>query len=309
MSGEMALRFATQAQLDIRRITGELAELHKKISTGAEADDLKGFGGASASILSARTLRADAEAKASIMTQVETRLGVQAAALGRASDAARSLAQRIREAIAAGDGRGVAIELDLAFNDVVSALNESWNGQPLFAGERQSASGPIRVSTLDELLTATTPDALYNEADRNQVLDLGRGAPVLISPKASEFSQGLFDAMRGLKQMLVDNGGTVGRPIGAAQENSLLYFVATLDAQAARITDEEGRIGALQKRAEKDLLRLQERADLLTKEIGNNADADLAEVSIRLSSLMAQYEASAKTFVDLSRLTLLNFLR
>lgn len=309
MSGELALRFSTQAQIDIRRITSELAELQKKVSTGAKADDLKGFGGASGPILSARSQRADAEAKSSIMSQIETRLGVQAAALGRASDAARSLALKIREAIAANDGRGVAVELDLAFKDVVSALNESWDGQPLFAGERQSVSGPIRVGTLDQLLAATTPDALFNEADRSQVVDLGRGEPVLLSPKASEFSQGLFDAMRGLQQLLVDSGGAIGNPITAQQQGSLLYFVDMLDAQAERITEEEGRTGELQNRIEKDLVRLQERSDLLTKAIGDKADADLAAVSIQLNALMAQYEASAKTFVDLSRLTLLNFLR
>ena len=55
-------------------------------------------------------------------------------------------------------------------------------------------------------------------------------------------------------------------------------------------------------------MRLEERSNLITKEIGDQADADLAEVSIKISALMIQYEAAAKTFADLSKLTLLDYL-
>ena len=42
--------------------------------------------------------------------------------------------------------------------------------------------------------------------------------------------------------------------------------------------------------------------------IGDQADADIAQVSIKISALMVQYEATAKTFADLSRLSLLDYL-
>ena len=48
MNGALTLRFSTQAQLDIRRMTRELSDLQRQVASGAEANDLRGFGGAAA---------------------------------------------------------------------------------------------------------------------------------------------------------------------------------------------------------------------------------------------------------------------
>ena len=307
MSGPMTLRFTTQAQVDIRRMSRELTELQAKIASGREAKDLQGFGGASSRLLNAQSLRANADVRASVINQMQARFGVQGAALGQVADAARLLAQSIREAISANDGRGVAIELDLSFASAISALNETWNGQPLFAGERQGQA-PIKVSTIDELQAATTWDEIFDEAQRHQVIDLGAGDPIVLSAKASELSQGLFATLDDLATLIDAAGGQIGQPISGAQRDALLAIVARLDSEAEKFTNEEGRAGQLQKRFDGELVRLQERSNLFVKEIGEQADADLAMVSIRLNTLLVQYEAAAKTFADLSQLSLLKYL-
>ena len=307
MSGPMTLRFTTQAQVDIRRMSRELTELQAKIASGREAKDLQGFGGASSRLLNAQSLRANADARASVINQLQARFGVQGAALGQVADAARLLAQSIREAISANDGRGVAIELDLSFASMVSALNETWNGQPLFAGERQG-QGPIKVSTIDQMQAATTWDDIFDEAERHQVIDLGAGDPIVLSAKASELSQGLIATFDDLATLIDAAGGQIGQPISGAQRDALLAIVARLDSEAEKFTNEEGRAGQLQKRFDGELVRLQERSNLFVKEIGEQADADLAMVSIRLNTLLVQYEAAAKTFADLSQLSLLKYL-
>jgi flagellar hook-associated protein 3 FlgL len=307
VSGPMTLRFTTQAQVDIRRMSRELTELQAKIASGREAKDLQGFGGASSRLLNAQSLRANADVRASVINQLQARFGVQGAALGQVADAARLLAQSIREAISANDGRGVAIELDLSFASAISALNETWNGQPLFAGERQGQA-PIKVSTIDELQAATTWDDIFDEAERHQVIDLGAGDPIVLSAKASELSQGLFATLDDLATLIDAAGGQIGQPISGAQRDALLAIVARLDTEAEKFTNEEGRAGQLQKRFDGELVRLQERSNLFVKEIGEQADADLAMISIRLNTLLVQYEAAAKTFADLSQLSLLKYL-
>jgi flagellar hook-associated protein 3 FlgL len=307
MSGALALHFTAQSQLDIRRITRELSELQAQVSSGAVADDLQGFGAASSRLLSARTLKSSSDARASVIDQVRAGFGVQGAALGQVAQASQILSQSIREAISAGDGRGIAVELELSFASIVSALNQTWNGQPLFAGEREGA-GPIRVGTLDELVAAATPNDIFDEAARRKTIDLGAGDPVTLAPKASDLSQGLFDALRGLKLLLNASGGSIGQPITEAQATALLNFVGQLEAHAATFITEQGRAGQLEKRFEADRQQLEQRSSLLVKEIGEQADADLGEVSVRLSALMVQYEASAKTFAALSKLSLLDYL-
>jgi flagellar hook-associated protein 3 FlgL len=303
----MTLRFTTQAQLDIRRITHELSELQAKVASGREAKDLQGFGGASSRLINAQSLRASADARGSVINQLQARFGVQGAALGQVAEGAGLLAQSIREAISSNDGRGIGTELDLTFSSVVSALNETWNGQPLFAGERQG-QGPIRISTLDELQAAAGPDDIFDEADRHQVLDLGAGDPIVLSAKASELSQGLFNTLASLADLIDGAGGQIGQPISSAHRAALQTIADALDAESNNFTNEEGRAGQLQKRFDAERGRLQERSNLLLKEIGDQADADIAMVSVQLSALLVQYEAAAKTFSDLSQLSLLKYL-
>lgn len=307
MSSTMTLRFSTQAQLDVRRITRELGELQAQVASGKKAKDLQGFGGAASRLLNAQSMKSTADARSSIINQLQARFGVQGAALGQIAEASGLLAQSIREAISSNDGRGIATELDLSFASVVSALNETWNGQPLFAGERQG-QGPIKISTLDQLQAAAGPDDIFDEAQRHQTIDLGAGAPIVLSAKASELSQGLFDTLSQLADLVDANGGTIGQPISAADRTALQQFADQLDAEANNFTNEEGRAGQLQARFDAERVRLQERSNLLVKEIGDQADADVAEISIQLSSLLVQYEAAAKTFSDLSKLSLLNYL-
>jgi flagellin-like hook-associated protein FlgL len=306
MSSPLTLRFFTQAQQDVRRITGELGELQRQVASGAAAKDLQGFGGASSRLLNAKSMMAASDSRASVINQLQARFGVQAAALGQVAEASDLLASSIRDALSSNDGRGIAVELDLSFSSIVSALNETWNGEPMFAGERQGA-GPVKITTLDQLQATTAPDDIYDEAARHQTIDVG-GAPVVLAAKASELSQGLFNTLRSLKNLLDASGGSIGQPISAADTAALQAFADALDAHSANFTNEEGRSGQLQKRFAAERVRLQERSGLLFKEIGEQADADIAEVSIKLNTLLVQYEAAAKTFSELSQLTLLKYL-
>jgi flagellar hook-associated protein 3 FlgL len=108
--------------------------------------------------------------------------------------------------------------------------------------------------------------------------------------------------------LLNASGGTLGQPISADDTTELTALAERLDAEAAKFTNEEGRAGQVQSRLETEQVRLSERSNLLKKEIGDQADADVGEVSIKLSALMVQYEATAKTFSELSKLTLLDYL-
>jgi flagellar hook-associated protein 3 FlgL len=307
MSAPLTLRFSTQAQMDIRRITQDLSELQRQVASGSKSNDLRGFGGAASRLISAQGLKAAADSRASTVNQLEARFGVQAAALNAVSTSADTLAKAIRDAISANDGRGIGIELNLTFSSIVSALNETWNGQPMFAGERLNGP-PVIISTLEDLQAATSPEEIFNEADRHQVIDLGAGAPVSLASKASELATPLFQTLRELKDLVDAAGGEIGAPMTQAQIDSLQNFAAELEDEARTFTNAEGRSGQLQKRFAGERVRLQDRSNLLLKEIGDLADADVAEVTVQLNSLLTQYQAAAKTFSDLSQLSLLDYL-
>jgi flagellar hook-associated protein 3 FlgL len=297
----------TQIQLDLARMGQQLADIQNQIGSGTRAADLKGFGGLAGALLSTQSLKAAADAKSSIIDQLQARFDVQGAALQQVAGGARALALSIRTAISANDGRGVATDLELNFNSIVAALNQTWNGQPLFAGERQGGL-PVQIDTLQQLVDAAGPSEIFNEASRQQTIDLGTGAPIALAKRASDMSQGLFDAMKNLQVMLNSSAGGIGQPISQANQNTLNAIAAQLDAQASSFDSESGRAGQIQAQLKTQSTQLQAQSDLLTKEIGDQRDADPAALSIQLNLLMTQYQASAKIFGDLSKLTLLNYL-
>jgi flagellin-like hook-associated protein FlgL len=166
----------------------------------------------------------------------------------------------------------------------------------------------VKITSLSQLATTTQPEDMFDEATRHQIIDLGDGAPIKLAAKASELSTGLFDTLRQLKLMLDGAGGALGSPLSGSTTDLLNTLASQLDEHAKDFVTEEGRTGQLQNRFEQDGARLQARSDLVTKEIGDQTDANLAEVSIRLNTLLAQYEAAAKTFAELSHLSLLKYI-
>ncbi len=297
----------TQIQLDLARMSQQLTDIQNQLGSGAKAADLKGYGGQAGALLSTQSLKAAADARSSLIDQLQARFDVQGSALQQVASGARALAQSIRTAISANDGRGISTDLELNFNSIVAALNQTWNGQPLFAGERQGAP-PVQVDTLQQLVNASPTSSIFNEAARQQTINLGTGAPIVIAQKASEMSQGLFDAMKTLQVMINAAGGAIGQPISQSDQTTLNALASQLDTQASNFDTQSGRTGQIQAQLATQSTQLQAQSDLMTKEIGDLRDADPAKLSVQLNLLMTQYQASAKVFADLSKLTLLNYL-
>lgn len=307
MTGSVSSNFSSQALLDIRRITGQLSDLQRQVASGAKANDLLGFGSAAGRLLSAQSLKATADSHISVITQMQARFGIQSAALGQVANATGSLSQSIREAISANDGRGISTDLSMSFSSIVSALNETWNGQPLFAGDRLNGQ-PVKVTTLDALATSNVATDVFDEAARHQIIDLGSGTPITLADKASEMATPLFDTLKSLNALVQSSGGAIGNPITETQRNQLLAFADQLDAARTTFNTAEGKSGQLQSRFDDQATRLTDRSNLLTKEIGEQADADPAQLSVQINALLTQYQAAAKTFADLSKLSLLQYL-
>jgi flagellar hook-associated protein 3 FlgL len=308
MTGAVTLRFNTQAQSDIRRMMRELSDLQRQTASGSKSNDLSGYGAGAARLLNAQSLRAMSDAQTSTAQQMVARFGVQAQALDAVATSSSDLASSIRSAISANDGRGIGTDLQLSFAATISAMNESWNGQPLFAGQRTDASSVIKISKLDDLTTATTDAQLYNESANPQTYTLSGGAVVKIADKASDLTRDLFSTFRDLNAMITNAGGELGSPLTPAQVTQLSAFADKLDGHAQTFLNSEGEAGQLQKRFDAEQSRLTDRSNLLAKEISDQSEVDLAEVSIQISSLLAQYQAAAKTFSDVSKLSLLDYL-
>ncbi|MBL8551384.1 MAG: hypothetical protein JNJ73_15475 [Hyphomonadaceae bacterium] len=307
MTSALTLRFNAQMQLDLQRITRELGDLQRQLASGAKANDLMGYGSGVAQLINARGLLAQTDARATAAAQLGARFDLQASALSRAAQGGTDLAKAMHDAVATNSASSLGVNLNLAFSMITSAFNEQWNGQPLFAGERVG-DGPVTINSLDQLATAIIPSGVFAEADRHQILELESGAKITLAEKASEIGRDLYEAMRDIKQLIDSHGGALPDPMPEAVRDQVQALASRVENASRVVTAAEGRSGQTQRRITDEREHLTARSNLLTKEIGDRADADVPAIALKLSQLEAQYQATAKVFGDLSRLSLLEYL-
>jgi flagellar hook-associated protein 3 FlgL len=296
---------ATLARTDLGRISAEMYDLQRQTASGAKADDLKGYGAGASRVVSARSAIVQADARVETAKRLAARLDIQDIALGQAADAAATLKQDIMTALAANDGRYLADNLANAYRLATDALNTQYEGISLFSGERRS--GNVIVATgIEDLPGLVRTGALYDESERVPSLDLGVGGAVPVSEKASDFSRELYDSFAALFSFTRTEPLT--DPMTADQRARLLGIVENLDLAHRDIVAAQGRNGDTQARVEAASERLVAQADLLAKHVGDVADADLAEVAMKLSAAQTQYQAAAKVFAQIKDMSLVNFL-
>jgi flagellar hook-associated protein 3 FlgL len=302
------MRFATQAQADVGRITAELAELQRQIASGKAVDELKSLGDGSTRLISASGLiRAD-ENRIALSQELEARLRVQATAMAQASGGLTELVRTLREAALNKNGGNLKTGLEFAFSNTVQGMNQTLNGVPLFGGERVG-DPPVTATQVSDLIGVSTPEDLFDEAARKPRVDLGAGLTLDVADRASEMSWPAFQALRDLKVYLDANPSAHTATLSQANTDALLGFASQLETAVGQIRAAESRNGFKLERIESTRGQLANRVLSMQNELATQAETDLASVVTRLRALETQYQATGQTFATLSRLSLLEFLR
>lgn len=296
---------AMLARTDLARINTTLYDLQRQTASGNLAADLKGYGAESGRIITARAAMAQAQARVDAANRLAARLDIQDTALGRVADAAATLKQSMMDALASDNGTYIAEQVKLAFNQITDAMNTTYEGVPLFAGDRRGDAA-IQIDDIGELAGALTQSTLFAESVRTSSVDFGAGSPIEVAEKASTISRSLYSVLREVNSFL--NASAVGAPMTADQRATLTGLVSNLDGAHKTVVDAQGRNGDRQAQLERTATRLSNHADLLNKHLGEVAESDLAEVAMRLSAAQTQYQAAASVFAQIKDLSLVNFL-
>lgn len=299
---------AELARNDIAALSRQLFDLQRQSASGYKATDLRGYGEENRQILSTRGEIQRLEARQWAADRAETRLGVQDFALNQATEGVKALRDSMLRAVSQDDGRFLHVELDTAFRLVQSGLNQTFAGQYLFSGERVDEAS-IRAKTLDELVQLPTDYDIFTQSPRDAVMDIGDGEPTPVAEQAREFARSTLVMMRELKRMLDANGGTFPQQMSGELRGQLSSMLEVTDKATSDLVAAQGRNGAMQKRVEMERTRLSERVDFLQAQVGEAADANLAEIAMRIASAQTQYQAAARVFSQIAELSVLNFLR
>lgn len=297
-----------QARAEISSIQQQLFTAERQLASGRKVEDFADAGATAGGVLSARQQLANLEARRASFAELDTRFSIQDLSLGRAGDAVAGLRQEILNIVATGDGRQFDRLLQDAVRELASALNATSNGLSLFAGERVEEA-PIAVTSVADL--AALPDVwdAFNESARSETFSPTAGVQVELAPRASQFAASAFEAIRDLVAIAGGAGASLPSPITQTQQEQLILAADALYAAHGEVLAAQAANGDLWRRTDEEGVRLGAQADTLAKALGDQVDADLAEVATRLAQLQTQFQASAQTFAQLRNLTLLNFLR
>jgi len=291
---------------DLNRLSNELYDLQRQTASGAKADDLKGYGDGAGRLVSVRAAIAQNTARINAANQLQTRFDIQDTAFTKVTTAVADLKKNIFTAISADDGTFLATQLQSAFELINSGLNTTYDGAPLFSGERRDVA-TVSATSLDDITAKLASGNLFNESANDQTVDVGLGNKVTVAPRVSTFASGLYGVLSELNTLTRNNG--LSTPLTTSQRNQLTDLASRLGTSETSVLTAQGKAGIAQSQLEKGITRLNTHNDLLTKHLGDIADANLAEVSMKLSAVQTQYKAAASVFSQIKDLSLVNFLK
>lgn len=296
------------AQSELMRTQAALAETQRQASSGLKANDLKGYGLDAGRLMSLRTIAARNDAAVDQMRQLTVRLDSQALALERFEGAAESVKAAIADALALNSGVELMSRLSNAFAQARDAANADVGGRYLFAGA-SSDSRPVIADTLEALAALPLTDDAFDHADFAEMVRLPDGSVIEAGPRARDFAAGLFDLLSTIRQFADGPGGPLDGPLTEAQRTFLTGQMTGANSVREAASAVQGANGGAQRRVEDLAIFAGERRDLWTGLAGEVSDADMAGVATRLAALQTQFQASAQVFAQVSRLTLLDYLR
>lgn len=297
---------ASQAALnDLMKAQRDAFDARGQISTGKAAPDLKGYGGALETIMTARAAKVRAESFVQANERLANRLQVQDLAYRELSGAANDL----RQALTSSDGTGLMNEVRTAFDRTVGALSTKFGGSYVFGGVRTDVL-PINAGSLADL-QAAVPDALavFDNADRRQTAQIDEDTRLDVNRTASEVAGGLISAFERIADFDAGPNGPFTTPLTEPQRLFIQAEIQNVIAAFETVNEAMGVNGSNQARLDATVRSHESRADYLEQMISGLEDVDMAEAVSRMTQAQTAVDVSARTFASLSQVSLLDYLR
>ncbi len=298
---------ASVALEGLRNAQNALAQANQQVSTGKKAASIVELGEQTAAAAAARNAQAKAAARVDLAAMVESRLNMQENALEGIEGAATDFRLAMSEAIGSNSGVALQDRVARAFERMRSGLMIELDGRYLFSGTTDDTP-PVNVSSLAALAAVPAVADAFDDGARAPSVEVEEGVVTTVGQLASSFSSALMDAFRQF-QVYVQANGSFGQKLTDAQTTFLTGLVQTVTTATAPIHNAQGINGQANQAIKSSRERLEATEGALQKLVDDVETADIAEAMSRLQAAQVQYQASAQTFAQLSRLSLLDFLR
>lgn len=295
---------AQTALMDLMRAQRMVFDTQQQLSTGKLNPDLKGAGSKAETISAAYGARDRAENYKFAAERVANKMEVTSLALDKLAESATDL----RVAMTTIDGTYIMSQAQEAFEKARDALSTQYAGGYIFGGTRTDTN-PIDAASLADLVAAPTAADVFINSTRRPVAKLDDQVTMDVGLLASEVGEEIMAAFKRLAEFNAGPSGPLDGPLTDAQQTYLQGEIDNVLTAFDRINDLVGESGALQKRVDSMITNQDQKADYLTRLIGDLEDADMADAATRFQQAQTAVDVAAQTFSVLSQTSLLPFLR
>ena len=277
-----------------------------QISSGKKATDLRGFGGVSETLTAMQSVQSQVTSFLDQSNLLANKLTMQDSAMTQLGTAAQSTSKAIADALASGDGSTLMQSLGGNFQDAVSALNTTYNGEYIFAGGQVNTK-PVTAAGLADLAAPATVAGVFANDQHPATSQINGNTTLQTGFLADQLGSPLFGALKSIEDFSQSVGAFTGR-LTEAQKTFLQGQLAAIQSATAGVTNLTAQNGLTQKQVDSNITSLTDRQTSLTGLIGNMSDADLAQASTSLATAQQAIQASAQVFQTLRNSSLVNLL-
>lgn len=286
---------------DLQKSQKTLFEVSNQTASQTKATDLKGYGAQTHTLISSQRLQANIQSRVDSAAELNTRLSMQDAMLGRADEVLGQLRDAILQDTSLNGPSTIDSKLEEAFQVIKDVFNLQLAGNYSFGGTRNDKP-PIKVANLADLVANPIATA-FEQGAQEQKVSVDGYQDISMAPVASEAALEVFTLLKDLAA-----GGPYPGPMSDAQKTALQAQLGALDDATQGMVQLQAENGRTQERVESAIERQQLQLNTLSSSIGNIVDVDLAEVAVKLNNAQTSYQASASVFNAVRGLTLLDVL-
>jgi flagellar hook-associated protein 3 FlgL len=306
-----AVSTASMFQSVLYNIQNEQQQLNvASTQAGSEVigNSLQAYGSQAEQLVATNSLQSQVTGYITNNNLLSEKLSVQSQALQQVSDAAQSAVTGINDAIANNDPTGLTTALQAALSSAASALNTTYNGQYIFAGEATSTQ-PFTASSLSDLPATSTPAAistLFANGSTAPVSRLNSNTTTTTGFLASDVGAPLATALTAFQNYV--SSTPLSTPLTADQSTELQSLQTQFNAALTSANALSAQNGVIQSQVSTNLTDLTDQQTALQGVATNITSVNLGQVETNITLAQNALQASADVFTTLQSSSLLNLL-
>jgi flagellar hook-associated protein 3 FlgL len=267
-------------------------------------DNLQAYGSQAEQLVATNSLQTQVTGYITNNNLLSEKLNVQSQALQQVSDAAQSAVTGISTAIANNDPTGLSTTLQAALSSAASALNTTYNGQYIFAGDATSTQ-PFTASSLSDL-TGTSVSNLFVNGTTAPVNRLNSNTVATTGFLASDVGSALVTALQNFQTYV--SATPLSTPLTSDQSTELQTLETQFNSALTSANAVVAQNGVIQSQVTNNITDLTDQQTALQGVASNITSVNVGQVDTNLQLAQNALQASADVFQTLQSSSLLNLL-